>query len=274
MYIEKRKQAGNFLIVSRYGAPIGVHKGHRAKRHNSTTISVQKYNQKLRSDKVLGYLLCNFEHGLFITLKYTDSKHPASYRDAQECIRKFISNVRLAAKEQGEYFKCIWITERGSKSNRLHHHIVIENNKIIRNIIYRKWENGGVHPTKIGTNWQYKELADYIVKIRGKEERKKNSPIYGTTRNLATPQVIDISLYHKSMQDTPEAPSGYEVLLNSFIHGAIPLLGIPFQKYICIKANNSLIRHLKKPIMTKHSGDWHLPSWPLRFPPSSKHISR
>lgn len=53
MYIKKIKQAGNFLIISEYGAKVDSHKGHRVKKHKSTTDSVKNYNQKLRGEKVL-----------------------------------------------------------------------------------------------------------------------------------------------------------------------------------------------------------------------------
>lgn len=68
MYIEKREYAGMFIMISKYSGRIGSHKGSRAKRHNKTCDCVKKYNQKLREFKMLGYILCNFDRGYFITL--------------------------------------------------------------------------------------------------------------------------------------------------------------------------------------------------------------
>lgn len=272
MYIKIIKQAGNFLIIKEYGAKVGWHKGHRAEKHKSTTDSVKNYNQKIRSEKVLEYILCNFENGLFITLKYLDSNHPASYQDAENFIKKFIGNIRRTARQQGLIFRCIWVTERGSKENRLHHHIVIDNNKVIRELIYKKW-NGGINREKIGTKWTYKELADYIVKYQGKEERRKNV-LYHVTKNLLKAKTTTSELHYQTMPNEPVAPNGYEVLHNSFICGTVPLLGIPYQKYLCRKIDIPNSKTLRKPIKTKHGGELSLPHAFLKFPPSIIHISR
>jgi len=273
MYYEKHKVAGNYLMVELYGANIGFHKGHRAKRHSSTTDSVKRYNHKRRSYKMLEYILCNFVDGYFITLKYLDSNHPASYQDAENYISKFIASIRIAARQQGLMFKCIWVTERGNKENRLHHHIVIDNNKAIRELIYKKW-NGGINREQIGKKWTYKELADYIVKYQGKEERKKNMPLFHTTRPLLKAKTTTNEIHYQAMPSEPVSPNGYEVLSNSFICGNIPLLGIPFQKYICRKIDNQKENHRKSPQRQSTAGITSPTVYPLRFPPSIKHISR
>ena len=208
MYIEKRELAGRFMLVSKYSGRIGKHKGSRAKRHNKSCDSVKQYNQKLRGFKMLGYILCNFDSGFFITLKYLDSNYPASYQEAALYIKKFIKEVRAAARQQDKVFKCIWVTEKGTKENRLHHHIIIENDKAIRELIYLKW-HGGIHLERIGVNRQYKELADYIVKDKGKEEREKGASLYSVTRNLKKP-IQELPIVHLcAMPREPVTPSGY-----------------------------------------------------------------
>ncbi len=208
MHVEKRVIAGDYMLISKYGGRIGHHKGSRAKRHNISNKSVKQYNQKLRGLTVLGYILCNFDRGLFVTLKYLDSNYPASYQEAAAYIKRFIDDIRLAARQQDKEFKCIWVTEKGIKENRLHHHIVMENDKALRDLIYKKW-NGGIHAERIGMNWQHKELAEYIVKCRGKEERGQGKPLYRITRNLIKP-VVEMPVVHfGAMPKEPITPSGF-----------------------------------------------------------------
>lgn len=75
-------------------------------------------------------------------------------------------------------------------------------------MIYKLW-HGGIHSERIGDNYQYKELADYLVKTKGKEEREKKTPLYNITRNLQKP-VVELPVIHiGSMPREPVTPSGY-----------------------------------------------------------------
>ena len=231
MHLVKLRYAGDYLQVQkctyrRYGAP-----GQKRKKRMSQTCEYnQKYNDRLRAENLQLKILLNFENGYHLILKYDKDKRPESYKEADENLKRFLDRIRRKYKKENKIFKYIAITERGKKREALHHHMIIE---CIPEIIEDVADNWGKHfeIIKMYDEGNYKDLAEYFVKIETKEEATKGKARYHISRNLKKP-LEKISLQAGSFKKDPVIPEGFILVPETLFNGHNEQFGIKYQKYL------------------------------------------
>ena len=78
------------------------------------------------------------EKDFFVTLTYSDKFLPATEKEADSQVKKYIKDLRKEAKKRGQTVKYIYVTENANNGRRLHHHMLI-NNCLPREVIENLW---------------------------------------------------------------------------------------------------------------------------------------
>jgi len=219
-----------------YGAP-GMKRSKKIKR---TPEDIKRQNKTNRWKKIQRLIIANFKEGDWhLILKYKPKERPDTFDAAQDNLKKFLSEMRKAYKKAGIPFKYIAVTERGKKGQVLHHHLIIEDiadQRLITTALVKKlWIHGNEFFVDLYEDGEYEKLADYIVKIEGKEESEWAT--YSRSRNLITPKPKREKIHRKRWQQEPRAPVGWYVVKDTLYNGINPVTGYPYQHYTIKKIN-------------------------------------
>lgn len=231
----KKTIAGDYIKIQNYtGNTERAKKSHqqkRAKRKNPTREEVKRYNKRMRAEKLQMAIIMNFaDEGYFVTLRYSEDKHPNDYQTADTNLTKFLRCIKRECQRKDQVFRYIAITERGHEHGHLHHHVLVENMETA-NMMRRSWSNGEVNHGKIyGADNAYMKLSEYMLKDATKEERIKGSS-YHISRNLKQPKTKR-EIHMGTLEEEPTPEKGYEVLRESIRNGIYEPLGIKYQSYI------------------------------------------
>ena len=127
-YKEIRTECGDYLDVDIF--PIMQAKAKtsgRAKRFKPTSATMARYNQRCRELRLERLVLTNFRHdGLFFTPTYRQECYPSSDEEGKKNVRNFLRRLKSFRKKKGlPELKYVVKTERGSRSGRLHHHMIL-----------------------------------------------------------------------------------------------------------------------------------------------------
>ena len=230
MYIMRVIYAGRFCYVKNY-TPIGkAPSGKREKRMKESPEAMKKYNNERRSEKLQLLILTNFDKGYHLTLDYPKGCKPSTYKEAEENLTRTLYKVSRRLKAKGKQFKYIAVTERGKKAAALHHHMIIEHDPVIFDELIAVWGQR-IHASVMYEEGQYKELAEYIVKMETKEEASKGKSKYHRSRNLINP-IERVAMINKPLGEDPFIPKGYRLVGGSFRSGFNEVIHIRWQKYM------------------------------------------
>lgn len=145
-------------------------------------------NEREAVKRLARIINCNFKPGdLWLTLKYSDKRLPASIEEAEAEIAKFLRKVRTAyKKETGEKLRYILCTSETStktgNKTRLHHHLVMD--RLAYEIICRYWPQEEISYSLLDGRGDHSALAKYIVKNFNGESGKKR---WSCSRGLEKP---------------------------------------------------------------------------------------
>lgn len=245
MYRRVTYEIGDVRQVSKYypgnyGAP-GVPRSERRKR---TEDEIRKNNERIRIRKLQRIILANFREGRTVLLTYRKDERPETFEEAMRQRKIFLSRMRKECKRAGIEFKFIIITERGSRGQALHHHMIVEDLEepldILRTIS-KCWEYGRTNSTKMEEEEDsYYNLANYLLKKDTKTGQKGTT--YSRSRNLIIPQPKVDNVRHKKWRREPRAPEGWYVVKGSVWNAWTPG-GWPVQRYMLKKiVDNSGIK--------------------------------
>lgn len=215
MYVETIYRMGDVIEVKRRsGLYMGAPGRARAKKSKATKDEVKKQNEKNRGRHLQRLLLANFKAGdLHIVLQYRKEDRPEEYADALKRIRLFIRRIKKYYQDRGHRLKYIAVTERGKKRSVLHHHIVLqgidENGLNTLPAVTKCWD-GYVKASVMYEDGEFAQLADYLIKAAGKEE--KQGATYIRSRNLTDPEPEKVLKFGRIKDD---APDGYEIIKDS-----------------------------------------------------------
>ncbi len=231
MYFMRTFWMGEYVYIKAYtprgfGAPMRQ----RAKRMRETPKAMAKYNNTKKSEKLQLLILTNFDKGHHVTLDYPKGSRPETYDQAEDNLRKCLYKVSRRLKKKGKKFKYIAVTERGKRAAALHHHMVIENDADVLQELLDVWGQH-MHLSVMYEEGQYKELADYLVKIETKEEQTKGKAKYHRSRNLDKPMEKS-ALVQGQIKDDPFVPKGFELVPGSLVNGLNEVIGVRYQKYL------------------------------------------
>lgn len=181
-YREKKMYCGDFLDVDIFPV-FSNQKNGRKKRYRPTSETQKKLNEKNAQKRLERLLHTNFtEEDYALHLTYEDCNLPSTEDEAKKDIQNYLRRLKREYKKQGAGLKYISVTEKGKKTKRLHHHLVISGG-IDRSKIEKMWKKGyansrGLRFTKDGLAG----LAFYITK----------QPLYfkrwSCSRNLKQPK--------------------------------------------------------------------------------------
>lgn len=233
MYVMKVYTAGEYLFIKRYTPMNRVPLRQRIKRMRETTKAMIRYNNVRRSDKIQLLILNNFDRGYHITLDYPKGERPETYEEAEKNLTTALYKITRRLKREGKDFKYLAVTERGKKAAALHHHVIIQHDPQVLSEILRAWGQH-VHISVMYEEGQYRNLAEYFVKVETKEEQTKGRSKYHRSRNLKEPQVRT-ALIDDTIGCGAYVPDGYRLMEGSFASGLNEVIGVRWQKYLLKK---------------------------------------
>ncbi len=231
MYMMHQYWMGRYVYVKAYtpkafGAPLKS----RMKKMRETPEAMKKYNNQKRSEKLQMLILTNFDKGYHVTLDYPKGQKPETYEQAEKNLTTTLYKVSRRLKKQGKKFKYLAVTERGKRAAALHHHLIIEHDQDILHELLETWGQH-VHISVMYEEGQYKDLADYFIKMETKEEQTKGKSKYHRSRNLDKPVERKLMITGE-LRDEPFVPKGFELMDGSLINGQNDMIGIRYQHYM------------------------------------------
>ena len=229
MYIQKRYEAGDYVLVKKH-SPIIPSSGGRRAREKPTSESRKKMNDKKRAEKIQLLILANFDMGFHIILDYPKDQRPETYEEAEKNLTKFLHKMSRKYKRQGKKFKYLATTERGQRRAALHHHLICESSPGIVEDIAANW-GSHIKIFKMYQDGAYKDLAEYFVKAETKEEVQFGKSRFHRSRNLITP-IERTAKRRGSFRQKPRIPKGYRLVEGSLQNGFNETVGIRYQKYL------------------------------------------
>lgn len=255
-YIERIVIAGKTQEVSRYHSirTGGVPEGKRRRKLEPTPERIERSNMRRRTDKIRQLMNANFNDKDFwsMTLTYRKGEEPKSIRQMRNDAADFIKRLRKCAKLFGVDLKFIYCM--GAGKHRRHIHITI--NALPDMAIFAGcWMHGHVSMTRLYSDGQYKDLADYYMQ-NAKETKEqeieigeKPGKMYVCSQNLTKPVEIKKVISAKTFREEPKPKKGYYIEKESVWSG-YTLTGFPMLRYTMIKEDyerDKIVHFHKRP---------------------------
>lgn len=149
-------------------------------------------NDKASERQLARLINTNFEAGdLWLTLKYSDFRLPATKAEAKKEIQKFLRKIRNAyEKETGKKLKYIYCTSTKSTKTgrevRVHHHMVL--NRLAYETLCKYWPAEEMSYTLLDGRKDHTDLANYIIKNASKTANENK---WNCSKNLDKPIVTE-----------------------------------------------------------------------------------
>ena len=172
---------GEYMDADIY--PVFQKPGARRKRCKPTSEIQAKLNQRNAEKKLTRLVHNNFtENDIALHLTYRNGEEPVDEADALRVLGYFIKRLKRRYKKAGKELKYISCTEYGKKTERVHHHLII-NGGYDRDEIEKLWGRGYANSKRL----QFEEdgvtgLARYIAKDKHFFKR------WNQSRNLDIPE--------------------------------------------------------------------------------------
>lgn len=217
----------------RYGAP-GMP---RAEKKNRTPEEMARQNHWRRCRDLRRLLELNFSPGDWHVILTCRKEERPEKEEAKAVIRKFLSRLRGAYRQQGWELRYVITCEIG-KRGAVHWHMVLNNEhsekKDTAGLIRELWERGRVYFSALEAVESYGKLAEYLAKeaarrIENGETLEKLS--YSCSRNLRRPVEKRERIKAAAWSRVPRIPKGWELEPGSLINGINRYTGLPYQRY-------------------------------------------
>lgn len=237
-YIEKEVEAGRTKEISRYySIRSGIPEGTRRRKLSPTPERIKRSNMRRRADRLRQLMNANFNDKEFWSMTLTYREEPESIRQVRDDASDFVKRLRKCAKLFGVTLRFIYVI--GAGPHRRHIHITL-NALPDMAMLTGCWIHGHVSMTKLYSDGQYRDLAEYYIKnaqeTREQEEARGEDPgqMYICSRNLIQPKVTKRVISAKTFREEPRAKKGYYVEKDSVYQGWTET-GLPLLKYTLIK---------------------------------------
>lgn len=128
LYREQRHECNEYLDIDVFPVFKQSTKGKRKKKAKPTSITQEKYNHQCRVKKLERLVMANFKPGeaLFYNPSYNDANLPTDDAAAIRSRQNFIKRLKRYRKKKGlPELKYIVTTEKGKRSGRYHHHMIL-----------------------------------------------------------------------------------------------------------------------------------------------------
>lgn len=167
-----------------------IARGKRAARHQATSEVQARYNAKMAKHKLTDLIENNFTpDGWVVHPTYDEHNLPEDESAAMKIFAKWIRRLRALIKERGgdaTALKYINILQHGRRSDRLHHHVIIEGPSLTLEDLEGTWIYGVSNPHHLKfAECGVDGLSAYLM--RGSALFKR----WTCSRNLKRPQPYD-----------------------------------------------------------------------------------
>ena len=187
-------KAGEYIDGDIY--PVYRPGGKRKGKFNPTSEMQAKLNDKYSKERLTRLLHLNFTKADYeLHLTYADGNLPEDEAQAKKDVQNFIRRAKRLYKKAGIELKYIWVTEKGKKSERIHHHITLSGG-VDRTALENLWVLGMANTKALKfTKDGLKGLSHYITKQPLYFRR------YNCSKNLKQPEAhqLKTSISHKLM---------------------------------------------------------------------------
>lgn len=215
IYREQINIAGGYADGVVY--PVFAKSGQRRRRAKATSEVQAKLNERNSAKRLTRLAHANFtERDIATHLTYNEESLPIDEKQAQKDVQKFLRRLKVIYKESGQELKYIWVCEKGEKSKRVHHHLILnsicvdklvlfkfckrhglnEGETSLREIIEFLWDKGFANTKRLrfGDNG-IEGLSHYMTKQKLFFKR------FNTSKNLIKPTVIEKQerLWHRDL---------------------------------------------------------------------------
>ncbi|MGN0678672.1 MAG: hypothetical protein ACI4JS_03315 [Oscillospiraceae bacterium] len=245
---EKKYPCRNgYMEVDMYlNTDTNVHKLPRAKREKISLPKQKKLNIE-NSRRAMRLLFNhNFKSGdYYITPTYSTEFLPENDKEAQNALNAYIRKLRTLYRRYGHELKYLYVTEKGTKKGRVHHHIIVNNVGISRDDIENLWSFGRANTKRLqpDPDGSFNSLAEYLMKTA--ENAEKYSRTWNCSRNLSRPEehTNDNSISGKKFRSLIEAKRNDEFKIaverlykeHNFIDGYVSVNGITGLPYVKLR---------------------------------------
>ena len=165
---------GNYMDADIY--PVFQQPGSRRSRSRPTSAIQERLNQRNAERKFARLANLNFGEGDY-ALHLTYAETPESAEDAVRLVRNYIRRINRRRKKAGlESCRYLLTTERGKKSGRIHHHLIISGG-LSRDEMEEVWGRGRANCLRLQFDRDsgITGLSMYITKDRAMYKRWSGS---------------------------------------------------------------------------------------------------
>lgn len=181
-YREVRYDCGEFLDVEFF--PVYKKSKSRRSRFNPTSEGQKLLNQKRSQRRLTRLIHANFtskDYALHLT--YSDIFMPESEDIAKKNVQNFLRRLKRLYQKSGVELKYICVTEKGKKSARLHHHLIISGG-VLRDEVEKVWKMGRANTKRLQFDDNGVAGLSYYVSKQALFYRRWNG-----SKNLVDPDV-------------------------------------------------------------------------------------
>lgn len=160
----------------------------RGKRKGKSLAAQIERNFREAIKRLARILNCNFQGGdLFLSLKYSDERLPATKQEAKREVRNFIRRIdRVYRKQTGKKLRWAMVTaDRSTKTGkpvRLHHHVVMD--AVAWELIASNWPSDQFSYRRLDGSGDYTGIARYMLLNAGYERGERS---WSTSQGLEKP---------------------------------------------------------------------------------------
>ena len=194
-YRENRIPCGHYMDVQIF--PVFPVASRRGKKKKPTSAIQERLNEENALKELVRIIQLNFTNKDYaIHLTYDNDALPESEEEAKRDVQNFMRRlkrhyIKTGAAQKASDLKYIWVTEKGEKSARLHHHLITSGGGD-RNEIERIWKKGYCQTKLLRfTKNGLAGLAHYIIK----------QPLYfrrwNSSKNLLRPETYSRDNFYK-----------------------------------------------------------------------------
>ena len=169
--------------------PVFQAPGKRRAKCRPTSAIQERLNQKNAEKKLARLIHTNFtERDLTLHLTYRPEELPEDEETAKKDVRNYLRRVKRLYKKAGIELRYIYITERGLRSGRVHHHLILSGGAD-RDELEKIWGKGYANSHRLQLDEGAEPLANYVSKQRRTAERVTYRRWTGS-RNLSQPEIV------------------------------------------------------------------------------------
>lgn len=146
-YREVKYECGEFLDVEFF--PVYKKSKSRRSRFNPTSEGQKLLNQKRSQRRLTRLIHANFtQKDYALHLTYDENNMPESEDVAKRNVQNYLRRLKRLYQKLGHELKYICVTEKGKKSARLHHHLIISGG-VSRDDVEKLWKMGRANTKRL-----------------------------------------------------------------------------------------------------------------------------